>query len=185
MHRATKYGALLLYVALFAAANIITARTIPADVGPFLVTWGTWVIGFTFILRDVVQIVFGRAVAYAAIGAALIVSAVTSSMLGDTLAIVAGSTLAIGISEALDTEIFTRFRARIPARIAASGLVAGTVDSVVFAVVALSPLWSGIVPWSALPNVILGQIIVKGALQVVAAGLWRATRGAERLEAAA
>jgi uncharacterized PurR-regulated membrane protein YhhQ (DUF165 family) len=61
--------AALLYVAAVATANVVTARTVPADIGPFLVTWGTWIVGATFVLRDLVQLQLGRRGAYAAIGA--------------------------------------------------------------------------------------------------------------------
>lgn len=164
-----------LYIAVFAAASIVTAHTVPADIGPFLVTWGTWIIGFTFVLRDLVQLAYGRAVAYACIAAALVVATITSWALGDTLAIVAASALAIGVSETLDTEVFTRLKARIPTRVATSGIVGGTLDSALFVIVGLSPLTSGIVPWELVPNVILGQVLAKGAVQVVSAGLFAAS----------
>lgn len=156
------------YVAVFAAASIITAHTIPAEIGPFLVTWGTWIIGVTFVLRDAVHLAYGRRVAYVGVALALIVAAVTSSLLGDSLAIVVGSSVAIAISESLDTEVFARWRGGLASRIVLSGLVGGVADSVVFVLIALSPLWSGIVPWSAVPNVIAGQIIAKAAIQLLA-----------------
>ena len=165
-----------LYVAVFAAANIITAHTMPAEIGPFLVTWGTWIIGATFVFRDLIQLAYGRAIAYACIGAALVVSAVTSWYLGDPLSIVAGSAAAIALSESLDTEVFTRLKAGIPSRIAISGLAGSVLDSGVFAVIALSPLWSGIVPWEAIPNVILGQVLAKAAVQFLAAGAYASLR---------
>lgn len=169
-----KYVPSALYVLVFAAANVLTAATVPADIGPFLVTWGTWVIGFTFVLRDLVQLAVGKAGAYASIGVALVVAAVTSALLGDTLAVVAGSVVAIGLSEAADTEVFSRLRARISTRIAVSGAVGSVLDSTVFTVVALSPLTSGIVPWELVPNVIAGQVLAKTAVQIVCAAAWRA-----------
>lgn len=162
------------YIAVIVAANIVTASTTPADVGPFLVTWGTWFIGATFILRDFVQLAAGRAVAYAAIAAAMIASAITSMALGDLFWITVGSVVAFAIAESTDTEIFTRLKTRLSSRVAISGVVGGTLDSIAFALVGLSPLTTGIVPWHALPNVILGQIIVKGLLQLAAAGALRA-----------
>jgi uncharacterized PurR-regulated membrane protein YhhQ (DUF165 family) len=66
-----------------------------------------------------------------------------------------------------------------------SGIVGGVLDSAIFATLALSPLWSGILPWSALPNVIAGQVIVKVALQLAAGASWRAVRGPEPLPEAA
>lgn len=162
----------LLYLAAIAAANIITAHTVPLALGPFLVTWGTLAAGATFILRDLVQVEYGRRVAYAVIGAGLIVAAVTSAVLGDTLAVVVGSAAAFAVGESFDTEVFSRMRAGVAARVAVSGLVGGTLDTVVFVVVALSPLWSGFVPWDKVPNAILGVVLVKAAMQFVGAGLW-------------
>lgn len=176
---------IVLYIAAIGLANIVTAGTDPLAVGPFLVPWGTFAIALTFVLRDVIQVRHGRAVAYIAIGTALVCSAATSALLGDTLAVVAGSALAFAVSESLDTEVFTRLRARIPARIAVSGLVGGAFDSVIFVVVGLSPLWSGIIPWSAVPNAVIGAYIVKAAVQFLAAGVWRGVRGPEPLPEAA
>lgn len=175
----------LLYVAAIVAANVVTARTVPADIGPFLVAWGTWFIAVTFVLRDVIQLRYGRRAAYEAIGVALVASALTSAVLGDTLAVVTASALAFAVSESLDTEVFTRLRARVPARIAVSGLLGGAADAVIFVVVGLSPLWSGIIPWSAVPNAILGQYIVKALVQLVAAGGWRVARGPEPMPSSA
>lgn len=174
-----------LYIAAIVAANVITARTTPADIGPFLVTWGTWIVGVTFVLRDLMQLAIGRAWCYAVIAVALVISAGASVLLGDTLAITAASAMAFAVSEALDTEIFTRLRARIPTRIALSGITASVLDSAIFATIGLSPLWSGFVPWSALPNLILGQVIVKGVLQLLAAGTYGTIRGPEPLPEAA
>jgi uncharacterized PurR-regulated membrane protein YhhQ (DUF165 family) len=164
------------YIAAIVAANVITAATTPADIGPFLVTWGTWIVGVTFILRDLMQLAIGRAWSYAVISIALVISAATSAVLGDTLAIVTGSAVAFAVSEALDTEIFTRLKTRIPARIAVSGATAGVLDSAIFAVIGLSPLWSGIVPWSALPNLIIGQVLAKALVQGIAAGIYSTTK---------
>jgi uncharacterized PurR-regulated membrane protein YhhQ (DUF165 family) len=175
----------LLYVAAIVAANVITAKTTPLDLGPFLVPWGTWLIASTFFLRDAVQLARGRRVAYAAIVVALAASAASSWVLAATLAVTAGSAVAFALSETLDTEVFTRMPGRVPLRVAVSGVVGGAVDSAAFVVVALSPLWSGILPWSAVPNAILGAFVVKAGLQLVAAGAWRATRGPESLPEAA
>lgn len=181
----TRWAAVLPYVAAIIAANIITASTTPLHVGAFLIPWGTLLIGATFILRDVVQLAVGRAGAYLAIAVALAASAATSAALGDTLAVVVGSAAAFAVSESSDTEVFTRLRARIPTRVAVSGIVGGVLDSAIFATLALSPLWSGILPWSALPNVIAGQVIVKVAMQLAAGASWRAIRGPEPLPEAA
>jgi len=165
---------ILLYIAAVAAANIVTAATTPWDVGPFLITWGTWFAAVTFVLRDVIQLRHGRRIAYVAIGAGLAVAAVSSALLGDTEAVVVASGLAFGLSESLDTEVFTRLRAGLPLRVGVSGVIGGALDTSVFVIVGLSPLWSGIIPWSAVPNAILGVWLAKCLIQALAAVSWKA-----------
>lgn len=164
----------VLYIASVVAANVITANTAPLQVTVlntlFIVTWGTWFIGATFFLRDAVQVRYGRATAYQAIGAALLFSLVFSIWNGDVFWIVVASALAFGVSEALDTEIFTRYHSTLARRVLVSGLFGGLLDSALFVVVGLSPLTTGFVPWSAVPAAILGQWVVKSALQAIAAG---------------
>lgn len=163
------------YIAAVIAANLLTAHYAPADIGPFLVTWGTWMIGATFILRDLLQRAHGRTVAYIAIATGLAASAATSRALEDPLWITAASAAAFAISETADTETYTRIRARLSTRIAASGAVAVPLDTIVFATIGLSPLTTGYVPWASMPNLILGQLLIKGALQAGAAAIARLT----------
>jgi len=165
---------ILLYVAAIVAANLVTAKTVPAEIGPFVVAWGTWFIAVTFVLRDLIQLRHGRDAAYAAIGAALIVSALVSWALGFTLLVTVASALAFALSESLDTEVFTRLRAGLPARIAVSGLVGGLLDSTEFVIVGLYA--SGIIPWSAVPNAIVGQFLVRAIIQLAAGAGWLALR---------
>lgn len=165
---------IIAYIASIVLANLLTAHYAPAELGPFLVTWGTWLIGATFILRDLVQRAHGRRIAYQAIAAALIASAATSHLLGDTTWITVASALAFLVSESTDTEIYSRLRARFSTRILVSGLVASPLDTVIFAIVGLSPLTTGFVAWSQMPNLILGQLIVKMGMQVAAAAVARA-----------
>jgi uncharacterized PurR-regulated membrane protein YhhQ (DUF165 family) len=156
----------LLYVVAFVAANVITAATEPASIGPWLVTWGTWVVGFSFILRDRLHLLYGRRGVYGMLALGVVLAGATSWLLGDTLLVLAGSCLALLLSEAADTEVFARLHARLGLRVAASGVVGSAIDSVVFCVVGLG--LSGIVPWALIPNVIVGQFVVKSALQLLA-----------------
>lgn len=176
---------IVLYVAAIAAANVITAATTPLTAGPFVVVWGTFAVAFTFVLRDLIQLRHGRRVAYQAIGLGLLVALGVSFGLGDTLAVVVASTLALAVGETLDTEVFTRMRGHMPERIAVSGALGGLVDTALFVVVGLSPLWSGIIPWSAVPNAIVGVYLVKLALQLLSGAAWWATRGREPVIAGA
>jgi uncharacterized PurR-regulated membrane protein YhhQ (DUF165 family) len=158
-----------LYIAAIVAANVTTAHTAPLMIGAFAVTNGTWFIAATFPLRDAVQLHAGRRASYAAIGVALGASAATSSALGDTLAITAASALAFAVSESIDTETFTRLRCRLSRRVLISGMISAPIDSVLFAVVGLSPLGAGFVAWSDLWRVIAAQIVAKSIVQAVVA----------------
>jgi uncharacterized PurR-regulated membrane protein YhhQ (DUF165 family) len=115
---------IILYVASIVMANVLTAKFAPVDLGVFLVPIGTWLIGFTFSLRDWVQLTIGRKKTYGVIGIALAASALSSQLLGDTLYIVGASALSFLISESMDTEIFTHYRTSLMKRVLASGTAA-------------------------------------------------------------
>lgn len=157
---------ILLYIACITLANVLTASLAPASVLGLLIPAGTWFIGLNFLLRDFVQLRHGRKKAYAVILVALMLSAVLSYSLGDTLWIVAASTISFAFSETADTEIFSRLRARFTLRVIASGMIAGTLDSALFALIGLVP--SGIIPLSAVPLAITGQVVVKCLMQLPA-----------------
>lgn len=165
------------YLASIILANVVTAATQPLQVGYFLIPYGTFLIGCTFVLRDFVQREYGRIKTYFVIILALLLSAVTSYLLGDTLFIVLASSMTFLLSEAIDTEVFTRLRCSFPYKILISGVASGIVDSIVFAVIGLSPLGAGILPWKLIPHAILGQFTVKVAVSLLAARfyvlLWR------------
>jgi uncharacterized PurR-regulated membrane protein YhhQ (DUF165 family) len=71
------------------------------------------------------------------------------------------------VSEAADTEIYTRYKVTFLKKVFASGAVSGLLDSVLFIVIGLSPLISGFLPWSQVPAAIMGQYIVKLSMQVI------------------
>ena len=133
--------------AAIAAANFATANWAPLTfewLGQFwVVTWGTFFIAATFFLRDTVQLKYGRRVAYYALAGALAVNVVLSFFYGDLIWVTVGSAAAFLVSETLDTEVFTRYHASIRKRVLLSGVLGGTIDSAVFAVVGLSPLTTG------------------------------------------
>jgi queuosine precursor transporter len=158
-----------LYLIAIIAANIITAAIAPLVFGAFIVPMGTLFIGATFILRDLVQRKYGRKKTYMFISLALGLSAISSFLLGDTLAIVAASAISFLIAETTDTEIYTRLKLSLASRVFYSGLVGGLLDSAIFVVVGLSPVGAGFLPWSAVPAAILGQVIVKSGMQGVGA----------------
>lgn len=162
---------IFLYLISIITANVITAAFAPLHIGMFIVPMGTLLIGATFIFRDLVQNKYGRAKTYMFIGAALILSALVSFILGDTLQIVFASALSFAVAETTDTEIYTRLKLPMSWRVFYSGVVGGLLDSVIFVIIGLSPLGANFLPWEAVPAAIIGQIIVKTIIQAVGAML--------------
>lgn len=158
-----------LYLISIVSANVITAAMMPLVIGIFIIPMGTFLIGATFIFRDLVQNKYGRKNTYLFILTALILSGVVSFFLGDTLMIVAASALSFIISETADTEIYTRLKLPIAWRVFYSGIVGGFLDSVVFVIVGLSPLGAGFIPWEAVPAAIMGQVLAKTIIQLIGA----------------
>lgn len=154
-----------LYLLFIVLANVITARFQPVQIGIFQIPWGTFLIGATFIFRDLVQNKYGKKKTYLFILIALILSAVSSYLLGDTLWIVMASASSFLIAESTDTEIYSRLKLPMSWRVLYSGLVGGFFDSVVFIIIGLSPLGAGFIPWEAVPAAIIGQVIVKTIMQ--------------------
>lgn len=160
---------ILFYLLSIVIANVVTARFAPLEFGMFIVPMGTLFVGATFIFRDLVQNKYGRKKTYLFILIALILSALVSFSLGDTLMIVAASALSFLIAESADTEIYTRLKLPMAWRVFYSGIVGGLLDSVVFVIVGLSPLGAGFLPWEAVPAAIVGQVIVKTIIQMIGA----------------
>jgi uncharacterized PurR-regulated membrane protein YhhQ (DUF165 family) len=160
----------LFYILAIVLANVITAKFAPLELGVFIVPYGTFLIGLTFILRDLVQNEHGKSTTYKIIGLALGLSAVSSFLLGDTLWIVFASGLAFLLSETTDTEIYSRLKMPMSLRVWWSGLVGGLLDSVAFVIIGLSPLGAGFVPWEFVWFAILGQVIFKTLMQGIGAG---------------
>lgn len=73
---------ILFYLLSIVIANVVTAAFAPLHFGMFIVPMGTFLIGATFIFRDLVQNKYGRAKTYLFIITALILSAVVSFLLG-------------------------------------------------------------------------------------------------------
>lgn len=74
-----------LYLISIVIANVVTAAFAPLELGIFIIPYGTLFIGATFIFRDMVQNKFGRKRTYFIIFTALVLSAVVSALLGDTM----------------------------------------------------------------------------------------------------
>jgi uncharacterized PurR-regulated membrane protein YhhQ (DUF165 family) len=157
----------ILYLLSIIIANIITAKFSPLELGILFIPWGSFLIGLTFILRDLTQNRIGRNKTYFVIATALILSGVSSYWLGDGLNIVFASLIAFLISETTDTEIYTRLKLKMEYRVLYSGLVGGLLDSVVFVVIGLSPLGANFLNWHQVLLAIIGQVLVKTIMQFV------------------
>lgn len=159
-----------IYLLSIILANVITARFAPFTIGPLIIPYGTLFIGLTLVMRDMVQNRFGRKKTYMLIVTALVLSALSSYMLGDALWVVFASTLSFIISETADTEIYTRLKVPFVRRVLYSGVIAGFLDSAVFVVIGISPLGLNFVPWVLVPYAILGQWVAKVCMQFIVAG---------------
>lgn len=158
---------IILYIVGIIVANVVTASFAPLTLWDFIVPMGTFFIGATFIFRDLVQQKYGRKNTYIIIVLALIISAITSWQLGDTLWIVFASAVTFVFSETFDTEVFTRLKGSFQKKVLVSGIVGGTIDSGLFVVIGLSPLGAGFIPWNVVIYAILGQVVVKTAMQFI------------------
>lgn len=161
---------IIIYLLSIILANVITAKFAPLDLGLFIIPYGTLFIGLTLVMRDMVQNIYGRTKTYMWIAVALVLSALTSHLLGDELWVVFASTLSFIISETTDTEIYTRFKLPFVKRVMYSGIVAGFFDSSVFVIIGIGPLGLGYVPWQLVPYAVAGQWFAKAIMQFIVAG---------------
>lgn len=158
-----------LYLIVIILSNVLTANIPPMMLfdGSIIIPTGTWLIGITFFLRDFIQLNVGKWKTYQLIIIALILSGAYSVCLGDTVLISIGSAVAFVFSETVDTEIFSRLKKSMLTRIFISGVIGGAFDSAIFVLIGLSPLFDGILSWTQVPFAILGQMAVKGAVQLI------------------
>ncbi|MCU9613505.1 VUT family protein [Caldibacillus lycopersici] len=159
----------LCYLVSIVLANVLTAAFHPLTIGAFIIPMGSFLIGATFIFRDIVQNKYGKAKTYLFIAIALILSAIVSYLLGDTLAVVFASAISFLIAETSDTEIYSRLRLSFAWRVFYSGVVGGLLDSVIFVTLGLSPLGANFLPWEAVPYAIIGQMLAKLVMQTIGA----------------
>jgi uncharacterized PurR-regulated membrane protein YhhQ (DUF165 family) len=155
----------ILYLLVIVLANVVTAKFNPLQLGIFIIPYGTFLIGATFVLRDLVQNKYGRLKTYLFIFLALLLSGIISHLQGDTLWITLASAISFAVSESTDTEIYTRLKLSFAKRVFYSGTVGGILDSTIFVIVGLSPVGANFVPWNFVWEAILGQIIFKTIMQ--------------------
>ena len=154
------------YLIVIIIANVVTAKFAPLHLGVFIIPWGSFLIGVTFILRDMVQNKYGKRNTYLFICIALALSAISSYLLGDTLWIVFASAISFLVSETVDTEIYSRVKKSMSVRVLYSGTIGGILDSTLFVIIGLSPIGAGMVPWEGVWMAILGQIFIKIIMQL-------------------
>ncbi|NLI13523.1 VUT family protein [Pelotomaculum propionicicum] len=157
------------YILSILLANFLSAQIPPLQLGPLLISPGTFTIAASFILRDLVQNRYGRRKTYYFIVLALILSAITAKALGDPLTIVIASACAFAASESSDTEIYSRLKLPMAWRVWWSGLAGGILDSGIFVIIGLSPLGMGFIPWQLIPVAIIGQALFKIIMQGIGA----------------
>ena len=161
-----------LYFIAIALTNLLTAKYAPLHIagGALIIPVGSLFAGGVFILRDFVQLRHGKGKTYDTILWASVLSGALSAALGDTAHVAAAGMAAFIVSEAADTEIFSRLQRSFPVRVMISGVVGACLDSVIFVVLGLGPMGADMLPWAAVPSAILGQVLVKSILQVGVAG---------------
>ena len=143
-----------IYISAIILANVLTSQFAPVHIWGLLVPTGTFLIGFTFVLRDIVQMKYGKHKTYLIIGAALILSALSTYMMGNGFRIVFASAISFLFSETLDTEIFTRIKGSLAKKVAISGIAGSILDSIVFTLTAGFSI-----------NAALGQTVFKILMQ--------------------
>lgn len=166
-------AAALAFVATVVLANYLTTRFgfVPVGFG-LSATAGTFIVGVTLALRDVIQDAAGRRIVLAAVAAGAILSFVVSDP-----HIAAASCAAFLISELLDLAVYTPLRARArfgdrrwSVAVLASTVVGAITDTVVFVGVAFGPAL--ILP--AMPGQLVGKLWATVVFLVVGWGFGRA-----------
>lgn len=157
----------LMYVLAVVLANVVTASFPPLTFGFLIIPCGSFFIGATFVLRDFAQKRFGRKRTYYFIAIALILSWMVSFLMGDTLMVAYASALSFLVAETTDTEIYTRLKLPMKLKVLYSGIVGGFLDSVIFVIIALSPIGMGVLTWNLVGWAILGQVLIKVIMQFI------------------
>jgi uncharacterized PurR-regulated membrane protein YhhQ (DUF165 family) len=159
------WAALSTYVATIGIANLLLAEGVFVDLGLGIVApAATFAVGLTFTLRDVVQSVFGK---WAALAAILLGSAISALV---APAFVLASTIAFLVSELADLAVYTPLaqRNRIGA-VALSNTVGLAVDSWLFLTLAFGSL-------ALLPGLIVCKALMT-VLVIAAMWAWRGRHG--------
>jgi uncharacterized PurR-regulated membrane protein YhhQ (DUF165 family) len=130
-----------------------------------LIVVGTVVFGITFTQRDRVHRA-GRAWVYLMLIVTTILASLQSWLLDVSWRIILASTLAILLSEMVDTEVFHKLRERKWfVRVAASNAVSIPIDTAIFNLVA----FGGVLGAGLIVAIMIGDIVVKAVVATLAA----------------
>ena len=125
------------YVGSVVLVNAMFLLLPPFMVGGQMMTWGSFVVGATFILRDYAQREIGHRVLWATLAGTVI-----TALMSPGLAFASG--VAFLLSELLDMAVWSRWRGSFRSRVIASSLVGAPVDSAVFMLLAGFFSWGGV-----------------------------------------
>lgn len=150
---------------------------------------GTFIYPITFTLRDLIHKSFGKKVARAVVISAGVINILMvlylqfivslqpsaswplqeqfSAVFSFVWRIVLASIAAEVVSELIDTEAYSFYYNKITqkhqwGRVLFSNLFSVPIDSIIFVIIA----FAGILPWSVLWSMVLGQIIIKGVIAI-------------------
>lgn len=158
----------IIYILLIVIANLLTANIEPLNISLFIIPCGTLFIGFTFIVRDILQKKVGHKKIYLYIFLAMLINFLMSIINKDLFYITLASMLAFIFSETIDTEIYTKFKNKcFGDRIILSGIFSSFIDSIIFVVIGLSPLTTNILSWNLIFYTIIGQYLFKLIIQII------------------
>lgn len=131
------------YVASALVVNAMFIAFPPFMVGGVMLTWGSFVCGATFILRDFAHREIGdrRVLVATAVGTA------TTALMSPGLAFASGA--AFALSETADWAVFRRVPGSFCSRVVVSSLVATPLDSALFMWLAGFLSWGGVLVMTA------------------------------------
>ena len=140
------------YVASILAVNAAFIFLPPFSVGGVMMTWGSFLVGFVFILRDFSQREIGHRVLWATLAGTVATAAMSAQ-----LAFASGA--AFLLSELLDWAVFTRWKGSFRSRVVASSVFGAPVDSAVFMFLAGFFSWPGVAVMTASKLLALATVV--------------------------
>lgn len=154
--------AAVVFIAAVLAANWLTTEhgMIPVGFG-LVATAGTYAAGLTFVVRDTIQDVGGKA----AVLALIVIGAALSYLIGpEAQKIALASGVAFLVSELADLAVYTPLRSHGYVRAAiASNVVGSFVDTVLFLAIAGFPIWSS-VPGQLVAKLTVTAVVVASVI---------------------